>query len=322
MKLNLGIRRRLAPLLDNGRDEIELAARDPLLAARAPDPLLRRRDRDGRQRLPRRPRRRPHADAVDGRPQRRLLARRLRPALPAAADGSRLRLPGGERRGAAAHADVAAALAAPLHRAAQGASGVRRSAPTSRSAPATRGSSPTSAATRTTSCSACTTSPARRRRSSSTSRASRVWSPRRCSGRTPFPPIGELPYLLTLAPRGFFWFQLRRPKQDGMTPTSLDRRAQLTRFSCSAAALVRREVERRRRAGRCVDASLRGRRAARSRSRWSSSRYDTGTHDLYQLPLGLRPDGELGRARRSPRSTAGEPTRPAPTRCSPASSST
>jgi maltose alpha-D-glucosyltransferase/alpha-amylase len=27
-------------------------------------------------------------------------------------------------------------------------------------------------------------------------------------GRVPFPPIGELPYLLTLAPYGFFWFQL------------------------------------------------------------------------------------------------------------------
>ena len=54
---------------------------DPVLAARLAGPLLRRRDRDGRQRLPRRPRRRPHADAVDRRPQRRLLARRLRPAL-------------------------------------------------------------------------------------------------------------------------------------------------------------------------------------------------------------------------------------------------
>ena len=41
------------------------AARDPLLAARLAGPLLRRRDRDGRQRLPRRPRRRAHADAVD-----------------------------------------------------------------------------------------------------------------------------------------------------------------------------------------------------------------------------------------------------------------
>ncbi len=31
-------------------------------------------------------------------------------------------------------------------------------------------------------------------------------------GRTRFPPIGELPYLLTLAPRGFFWFDLREPE--------------------------------------------------------------------------------------------------------------
>jgi maltose alpha-D-glucosyltransferase/alpha-amylase len=27
-------------------------------------------------------------------------------------------------------------------------------------------------------------------------------------GRSRFPSIGELPYLLTLAPRGFYWFQL------------------------------------------------------------------------------------------------------------------
>ena len=47
-------------------------ARDHVLAARLAGPLLRRRDLDGRQRLPRRPRRRAHADAVDGRPQRRL----------------------------------------------------------------------------------------------------------------------------------------------------------------------------------------------------------------------------------------------------------
>ena len=32
-------------------------------------------------------------------------------------------------------------------------------------------------------------------------------------GRTAFPPIGELPYLLTLAPRGFFWFQLRQEER-------------------------------------------------------------------------------------------------------------
>jgi maltose alpha-D-glucosyltransferase / alpha-amylase len=32
-------------------------------------------------------------------------------------------------------------------------------------------------------------------------------------GETAFPAIGELPYLLTLASRGFFWFQLR-PAED------------------------------------------------------------------------------------------------------------
>ena len=45
--------------------------------------LLRRRDRHGRQRLPRRPRRRAHADAVEPRPQRRLLRRQPAAALPA-----------------------------------------------------------------------------------------------------------------------------------------------------------------------------------------------------------------------------------------------
>ena len=53
------------------------------VAARLADPLLRRRDRHGRQHLARRPRRRPHPDAVDPRPQRRLLLLRPGPALPA-----------------------------------------------------------------------------------------------------------------------------------------------------------------------------------------------------------------------------------------------
>jgi maltose alpha-D-glucosyltransferase/alpha-amylase len=32
-------------------------------------------------------------------------------------------------------------------------------------------------------------------------------------GRSRFPRIGELPYLLTLAPRGFFWFILEKPAE-------------------------------------------------------------------------------------------------------------
>jgi len=36
------------------------------------------------------------------------------------------------------------------------------------------------------------------------------WVPEEMLGRSSFPRIGKLPYLLTLAPRGWFWFQLRR----------------------------------------------------------------------------------------------------------------
>jgi maltose alpha-D-glucosyltransferase / alpha-amylase len=32
-------------------------------------------------------------------------------------------------------------------------------------------------------------------------------------GRVPFPDIGELPYFVTLAPYGFFWFQLIEPME-------------------------------------------------------------------------------------------------------------
>ena len=36
-------------------------------------------------------------------------------------------------------------------------------------------------------------------------------TPVELSGNTRFPPIGELPYLITLAGYGFFWFNLERP---------------------------------------------------------------------------------------------------------------
>jgi maltose alpha-D-glucosyltransferase/alpha-amylase len=37
--------------------------------------------------------------------------------------------------------------------------------------------------------------------------------PEEMFGRSRFPRIGELPYLLTLGPRGFFWFQLRKDEE-------------------------------------------------------------------------------------------------------------
>jgi maltose alpha-D-glucosyltransferase / alpha-amylase len=39
------------------------------------------------------------------------------------------------------------------------------------------------------------------------------WVPEEMFGRTKFPRIGELPYLLTLTPRGFFWFQLQKEEE-------------------------------------------------------------------------------------------------------------
>ena len=41
-------------------------------------------------------------------------------------------------------------------------------------------------------------------------------------GRTSFPAIGELPYMITLAPYGFYWFQLReRDKSEHVAPTAV-----------------------------------------------------------------------------------------------------
>ena len=113
MRVNAGIRRRLAPLMENSRRRIELMHGLLLSLPGHARHLLRRRDRDGRQRLSRRSQRRAHADAVDGGSQRRLLARRSGAALRAADHGSGLRLPVGQRRGAGAIAVLAAQLVAP-----------------------------------------------------------------------------------------------------------------------------------------------------------------------------------------------------------------
>ena len=37
-------------------------------------------------------------------------------------------------------------------------------------------------------------------------------------GRTRFPAIGELPYMITLSPYGFYWFQLQEPDKSPPTP--------------------------------------------------------------------------------------------------------
>ena len=87
--------------------------------------LLRRRDRHGGQHLPRRSQRRADADAVDQRPQRRILARRSGAPLCRADHGSGLRLSGGERRSAGAIRLFDAALDEAADRPAQTVQGLR-----------------------------------------------------------------------------------------------------------------------------------------------------------------------------------------------------
>ena len=65
MRINLGIRRRLAPLVDNNRRRIELLNSLLFSFPGTPDPLLRRRNRHGRQHLSRRPQRRANAHAME-----------------------------------------------------------------------------------------------------------------------------------------------------------------------------------------------------------------------------------------------------------------
>ena len=214
MQINLGIRRRLAPLLDNGRDEIELMT--AILFSLPGSPVLYYGDEIGM------------GDNI-------YLGDR---------DGVRTPMQWtGDRNGGFSRADFAQLYLPPLMDPVYGYQATNVEAqlrtPTSllrwlhrfialrkehpvfglgtlrgRSGRRTRRSSPTSAATRTTSSSASTTSPARRRRSSSTWHASRVGCPRRCSAAPASRAIGELPYLLTLAPRGFFWFLLREPESE------------------------------------------------------------------------------------------------------------
>ena len=89
-RINLGIRRRLAPLMQNNRRHDRIAQRLAPFAARHAGHLLRRRARHGRQHLSRRSQRRAHADAVELQSQRRILQRR--PAAVVSARDRRLRI--------------------------------------------------------------------------------------------------------------------------------------------------------------------------------------------------------------------------------------
>ena len=209
MKLNLGIRRRLAPLLDNGREEIQLM--HAMLFSLPGSPVLYYGDeigmgdniylgdRDG-VRTPMQW----TGDRNGGFSRADFPA-----AVPAAADGRGVRLPGRERRGAAPAAELDAPLAAPPDRPAQGTPGVR--------ARHLRGAGPDNprifAHVRTYEDDVvlCVHNVARSAQAVELDLSR--WEgrvPEEMFGRTRFPRIGSLPYLLTPGARGFFWFRLLR----------------------------------------------------------------------------------------------------------------
>ena len=177
------------------------------------DHLLRRRDRHGRQHLRRRPQWRAHADAMESGPQRRLLARRPAAPVPAADHGSDLRLRGGQRRGAGARPFVAAQLdeaharGAPELSQAFGRGKLTFLRPGNRKVLAYLREHGDEAIL-------CVANLARSAQPVELDLARfRGRVPVEMLGRTAFPPIGELPYLLTLPAHGFYWFRLASAEQ-------------------------------------------------------------------------------------------------------------
>ena len=125
MRVNVGIRRRLAPLVDNNRRRIELL--NSLLLSFPGTPILYYGDElgHGRQHLSRRPQRRSDSDAMDLGPQRRFLKVRPRAALLSRDHGPHLRIPGRECGGATQRSVQPSALDPQHDRAAQAVPGLR-----------------------------------------------------------------------------------------------------------------------------------------------------------------------------------------------------
>ena len=115
MRLNVGIRRRLAPLLENDRRRIELMNGLLMSLARNSHHLLRRRNRHGRQRSSRRSQQRSHSHAMGWKLECGLLRGRSREFIFGFDSQSGLRLSGRERRVAAAFSSLSAFMDAASH---------------------------------------------------------------------------------------------------------------------------------------------------------------------------------------------------------------
>ena len=193
-RINLGIRRRLAPLLGNNRRRIELHERPALLVARA-RPVIYYGDEIGMGdnvylgdrngvRTP---------DAVVVRPQRRLLAGRPPAPLPARHHRRRVPLRGRQRRRPAGQPAVAALVDAPHHRAAQAPPGLRPRLAALPASRATAASWPSSASTTTRPSSSSPTCRATRSGQSCPWPSTRAACPVELFGSVEFPRIGSAP---------------------------------------------------------------------------------------------------------------------------------
>ena len=216
-----------------------------------------------------------------------------------------------QRRGADARAVVAAQLDAAPARGAHGQPRVRArhaDVPEARQPQDPR--LPARVRGRDASC-ASPTSRARRSRSSSTCRAFKGRVPVELLGRTAFPPIGELPYLLTLPAHGFYWFRLasdvavpswhdeRLPAEEPAGARPL-RRLDAASFREQRRAVAHRHGERRRaRSSRATRCRASSRRSAGMPARASRSpRARSPTHAIWEAAAGCWRWSRRGRGRR------------------------
>ena len=237
MRINVGIRRRLAPLVDNNRRRIELL--NSLLFSFPGTPIIYYGDEigmgDNIYLGDRNGVRTPMQWTLG--PQRGLLHARSRAAVFARDHGPGLRVPGGQRGGAAERPVVAAALDAQHDRAAQAVPGVRARhagvsgagepqspglrSPLRPESPSSSDTAPASAAssayTETILCVANLS--ALRSRWRWIFRGSPAWCRWRCWGMSAFPQITAQPYTLTLAPYSFLWLELQPAPEVPEAPT-------------------------------------------------------------------------------------------------------
>jgi maltose alpha-D-glucosyltransferase/alpha-amylase len=211
MRLNLGIRRRLAPLLDNDRRKIELLT--SLLFTLPGSPILYYGDEIGMGDniyLGDRNGVRTPMQWTGDRNAGFSRADTARLYLPMIVDPG-VRLPGDQCRSPAPHAVVAPQLDEAPHRGAEEDARLRARDPALPAAGQRERARPRARARG--------RERARRPQPVRGRPAGRSWICRpgsgtrrsRCSARAAFPPIGNRPYFISLAPYGYYWFRLQPP---------------------------------------------------------------------------------------------------------------